>query len=337
MAVTFENRTAKEVTYPDFAEYLDRMFSWFIKPAIKIKPDLIHANDADTLRIAMAVKDYWKEREHHVAVVYDAHEYTAGVHRPNPSWKPAMLDQESKYISRVDAVVTVSETIAAMLMDEFNLAVMPSVVLNAPSRGVVHDDLPFPTLRQSLALSPEVPLFTYVGVSAPARGIHTVIEALVNTPNSHFALVTKSNNYVVDCLQAARDLGVSDRIHLLPYVPHQWVSAYIADSTAGMNPAVHHPNHEFSCFTKFYEYLHAHLPIVTSDVKTMAHETITRNIGTVFVAENSIDCARAMDDLFREVESYRLAITEELISEWSWEVQAQKLSELYAKVGMANN
>lgn len=333
---SFENRTVKEIVYPDFSEYLDRMFSWFVKPAIKIKPNLIHANDADTLRIAMAVKDYWKEREHHVAVVYDAHEYTAGVHRPNPSWKPAMLDQESKYISRVDAVVTVSETIAAMLMDEFNLAVMPSVVLNAPSRGVVHDDLPFPTLRHSLALGPEVPLFTYVGVSAPARGIHTVIEALVNTPKSHFALVTKSNNYVVDCLQTARDLGVSDRVHLLPYVPHQWVSAYIADSTAGMNPAVHHPNHELSCFTKFYEYLHARLPIVTSDVKTMAHETVTRNIGTVFVAENSIDCARAMDDLFREVESHRLAITVELINEWSWEVQAQKLSEIYAKIQLAN-
>ena len=337
LVVPFEERTAKEISYPDFSDYLDRMYSWFLVPAIKIKPDLIHANDADTLRIAMAVKDYWRQRHHTVAVVYDAHEYTAGVHRPNPSWMPAMVGQELKYISQVDAVVTVSETIAGMLMEEFNLKSMPSVVLNAPSKGAEHGDLPFPTVRQSLGLGPEVPIFTYVGVSAPARGIHTVIEALVHSPQSHFALITKSNNYVVDCLQTARDLGVSDRVHLLPYVPHQWVSAYISDSTAGINPAVHHANHELSCFTKFYEYLHAYLPIVTSDVKTMAKETKERGIGTVFIAEDSLDCARAMNELLKDINSYRAAITDELISEWSWEVQASKLDALYTQVMTETN
>ena len=331
---SIDSRVAKEkeIIYPDFADYLERMFSWFIKPAIKTKPDLIHANDADTLRIAIAVKDYWKEREHHVAVVYDAHEYTAGVHRLNPSWKPAMLEQEHRYMLRSDAVVTVSETIALMLMEEFKLASMPSVVLNAPSEEDLHGDLPFPTLRQSLELAPEVPVFTYVGVSAPARGIHTVIEALVHSPDSHFALITKSNNYVVDCLQIAKDLGVSDRVHLRPYVPHQWVSAYISDSTAGINPAVHHPNHELSCSTKYYEYIHARLPIVMSDLKVMAQVTREKMIGEVFIAEDSIDCARAMNLIAKSIPKYTANITDELVHEWSWEKQAENLSSIYRSI-----
>jgi glycogen(starch) synthase len=329
---SIENRMAKDIIYPDFGDYLERMYSWFIKPAIKSKPDLIHANDADTLRIAIAVKDYWKEKDHHVAVVYDAHEYTAGVHRPNPSWKPVMIEQECKYILRSDAVVTVSETIALMLMEEFELPTLPSVVLNAPSREVLHDDLPFPTLRQSLELAPEVPIFTYVGVTAPARGIHTVIEALVHSPESHFALITNSNNYVVDCLQIARDLGVSDRVHLKPYVPHQWVSAYISDSTAGINPAVHHPNHELSCSTKYYEYIHARLPIVMSDLKVMAQVTREKMIGEVFVAEDSLDCARAMNLIVKSIPKYTANITDELVHEWSWEKQAETLSSLYGSL-----
>jgi glycosyltransferase involved in cell wall biosynthesis len=332
LALSFESRTIKEIVYPDFAEYLQRMYTWFVKPAIKIKPDLIHANDADTLRIAIAVKDFWEARNHRVAVVYDAHEYTAGVHRPNPTWIPAMLEQEFSNISKVDGVVTVSEKIASMLVDDFKLDVMPTVVLNAPSLGIAQGDIPFPTLRQELELGPIVPIFTYVGVSAPARGIHTVIEALVHNSESHFALITKSNNYVFDCMQTARDLGVAERVHVLPYVPHQWVSAYISDSTAGINPAVHHPNHELSCSTKYYEYMHGRLPIVMSDLIVMAETTREKKVGEVFIAEDAIDCARAMKLVADYRQTYVDNITDELINYWSWENQEARLNSLYEKL-----
>ncbi len=330
-AHSFENR-ATTIVYPNFADYLQRMYSWFVNPAIKSKPDLIHANDADTLRIAIAVKDYWAAKNHRVAVVYDSHEYTAGVHRPNPTWMPAMLEQEATYLPRVDAVMTVSEEIASMLKEEFSLPVMPAVVVNAPSKEIDHGQIPFPTLRESLALENHVPLFTYVGVAAPARGIHTVVEALPHLPHAHFALVTRSNTYVQDCLQTAADLGVADRVHLLPYVPHQWVSAYIADSTAGINPAVHHPNHELSCSTKYYEYIHAQLPIVMSDLRVMARVTRETNVGEVFVAEDAVDCARAMELVASSRDTYTSNITDDLVTNWSWEKQAQILEELYDRL-----
>ena len=318
-----------EVKHTDFSEYLERMHSWFIYPAIKIKPDIIHANDADTLSIAIESKEYWASKGHSVAVVYDSHEFTSGVYRANPTWLPAMERLEFKYIPKVDAVVTVSEAIAKLMKARFTLDQLPQVVVNAPSFQSEEVALPFPSLRESLNLDVSIPLFVYVGVSAELRGIHTAIEALVDYPEAHLALVTKSNNYLYSCKELAKELGVMDRVHIKPYVPQHLVSAYISDATAGISPILHHPNHELSCFTKFYEFLHSRLPIVTSDVQVMKETTIRLGIGTSFIAGDPVNCAKQMKALNSNLIEYRSAITDELLSELSWETQESRLHDTY--------
>jgi len=327
-----ENYISKEIAHPDFGTYLEKMHSWFVYQAIAVKPDLIHANDADTLSIAIAVKDHWKLRGHKVAVVYDAHEYTSGVYRPNPTWLPAMESLEERFVPQVDAVATVSDAIAKLLKEKFALPTLPTVILNAPSKEVENIELPFPSLRVSLNLPASTPLFVYVGVSAQVRGIHTAVEALNYYPDAHLAVVTKFNNYVRSCVEMATDAGVNDRLHILPYVPQHLVSTYIADATAGISPCLHHPNHELSCFTKFYEYLHAGLPIVTSDVQVMKETTLQYGVGTAFVAEDSSDCAVQMKLLASDVAKFRNAIAQSLLDDWSWETQAVKLNALYNSV-----
>lgn len=330
--VSIESYLPREVVFPDFGKYLEKMHSWFVYPAISVKPDLIHANDADTLSIAVAVKDHWKLRGHDVAVIYDSHEFTSGVYRPNPTWLPAMESLEKRYIPQVDAVATVSGAIAKLLKDKFELPTLPTVILNAPSKEVDAVQLPFPSLRASLKLDDSVPLFVYVGVSAQMRGIHTAVEALKFYPDAHLAVITKFNNYVRSCVEMATDLGVDDRLHILPYVPQALVSTYISDATAGISPCLHHPNHELSCFTKFYEYLHAGLPIVTSDVQVMKETTLEFGVGTVFVAEDASDCAAQMKLLASGISSYKSAISQSLLDDWSWETQAAKLEVLYKSV-----
>ena len=332
VAVNIETYLSREVVFQDFGKYLEKMHSWFVYPAIGVKPDLIHANDADTLSIAIAVKDHWKLRGHNVSVVYDSHEFTSGVYRPNPTWLPAMESLEERYIRQVDAVATVSDAISTLLQDKFKLPTLPTVILNAPSKEVDAVQLPFPSLRASLKLDSSIPLFVYVGVSAQMRGVHTVIEALKFYPDANLAVVTKLNNYVRSCVEMATDLGVEDRLHILQYVPAHLVSTYISDATAGISPCLHHPNHELSCFTKFYEYLHAGLPIVTSDVQVMKETTLEYGVGTVFVAEDARDCAAQMEKLASGITNFKGAISQSLLDDWSWETQAEKLDALYKSV-----
>ncbi|MEE3920634.1 glycosyltransferase [Micromonospora sp. BRA006-A] len=82
--------------------------------------------------------------------------------------------------------------------------------------------------------------------------------------------------------ELAAELGVADRVHLLPYVPHWQVSAFVAPADLGVIPIHHKPNHEIALITKFFEYAHGGLPMVVSDVRTMAEATRATGHGEVF-------------------------------------------------------
>jgi glycosyltransferase involved in cell wall biosynthesis len=281
------------------------------------------------LPVAIAIKNQCAKASHIVKVVYDAHEYTRGVHRPNSTWLPAMCNAEDSNISQADAVLTVTESICELIKDDHQLAIQPSLIMNAPSLEFTKQEAPFPTLREQLELADDTPLFVYLGVTAPARGLHTVVEALPQLPEVHLALVTSQNATVEQLTKQATELGVSERLHVVPMVSHEWVSSYIRGCTAGVNPALHNPNHEHSISTKFYEYLHAHVPIIVSDLRDMKILTEQIGNGEVFVAEDVDDFVLAAQRLLTNPARYQLAMTPELLREYSWEAQLLKLNEVY--------
>ena len=61
-----------------------------------------------------------------------------------------------------------------------------------------------------------------------------------------------------------------------------------------MIPIQHWPNHEIALITKFFEYSHARLPLVVSDVRTMAETVRETGQGEVFEAEDVADFVRAV-------------------------------------------
>ena len=60
---------------------------------------------------------------------------------------------------------------------------------------------------------------------------------------------------------------------MLPYVPQEEVVSFIRGADVGVIPLHHDLNHEISLITKYFDYAHAGLPIVVSDVRTMAATT----------------------------------------------------------------
>jgi glycosyltransferase involved in cell wall biosynthesis len=292
----------------------------------QLAPDVIHANDCDTLGIALRAKARAAKKGKRISVLYDAHEYVQGVHRKHPMWRIAMSLLEAESIHKVDSVMTVSETIAQMLESDYHLTQTPSVVLNAPRRKQPAIDPEMQTIRKKIGLSDEVPLHVYVGAAAPQRGLSTMIDALRTSTKDHIALVVNpANAYVKSEFARAQSLGVADRVHIHAYVPEWYVSTFVSDATSGVIPILHYPNHEISLVTKFFEYLHAGLPIIVSDMKTMAAEVKSRGNGVVFTAENSQELAAAYEEITLNRARYVAAITPQLLDEYAWEHQGDKL------------
>ncbi|MDM4718294.1 glycosyltransferase family 4 protein [Micromonospora sp. WMMA1363] len=307
-----------------------------------LRPDLIHANDFRMLGVAARVKIRAAARGHEIKVVWDAHEFLPGL-RPrqdNARWLPANRAHEREYATVADAVVTVSEALADLLVREHGLTERPAVVMNAPSMGDAHlgDVGHVPDLRSLCGIGSGTPLLAYSGGIAPVRGVDVMVDGLSQLPGVHIALVSlppgQSSTPSIDGLLArAVRLGVADRVHVLPYVPYDQVARFLSAGDAAVSPLIHLPNHEIALSNKFFEYSHARLPIVVSDVKTMAEMVRTTGQGEVFRAKDVDDYVRAVRAVLADPERYRAAYDRPgLLQSWTWEAQAAVLDAVYHRL-----
>ncbi|MFS3127237.1 glycosyltransferase family 4 protein [Nocardioides sp. Bht2] len=300
----------------------------------RLKPDIIHANDFRMLGVG--ARAMWRARAagRPVKLVWDAHEFLPGL-KPwsaHPHWHTAQILHEREYAPAADAVVTVTEPLAELLVAEHGLKVSPTVVLNAPLTATDATLTSSADIRTSCGLGPDVPLLVYSGAAAPQRGLTTMIEALPLLPGVHAALVVNlpPNNYVQEVIELAHRLGVGDRLHVLPYVPVEEIVPFLSSATVGIIPAHKWLNHEISLGTKFFEYSHARLPIVTSNLKAMADMVTETGQGEVFKAEDTADYVRAVNKVLAAPEAYRKAYQDEaLLASWTWERQAEILDGVY--------
>ncbi|MEU0147755.1 glycosyltransferase family 4 protein [Streptomyces sp. NPDC006288] len=303
-----------------------------------LEPDLIHANDFRMLGVGARAKLRAGAKGREVKLVWDAHEFLPGIKPWNthPRWHIAQCAYELEFSRYADAVTTVSETLAEMLAERHGLKAKPEVVLNAPDAEIAPEQAaePVPDLRELCGIGPNVPLAVYSGAAAPQRGLDVMVEALPELPGTHVAFVVlrPNSDYMNQLSARAEELGVSERLHILPYVPHYQVVPFLATADVGVIPIHHWPNHEIALITKFFEYSHARLPFVVSDVKTMGEMVARTGQGEVFTAEDVSDYVRAVKAVLSDPEKYRRVYDSEgLLEEWTWEAQAEVLDAVYTR------
>ncbi|WP_193611195.1 glycosyltransferase family 4 protein [Nocardioides lijunqiniae] len=300
-----------------------------------LDPDLIHANDFRMLGVGARAKLRAALRDRPVALVWDAHEYLPGA-RPwsnHPRWHPAQMAHEREYSAYADEVVTVSEELGQLLQQRHRLPRPPTVVLNCPLLPQPsRDGDPVPDMRALVGADDATSLLVYAGSPSRQRGLRTVVEALPELPGVRFAIVTAvpESEPVLEVVQRAEELGVADRLHLLPYVSPDDVVTYLSAADVGLIPIEHFPNHEIALITKFFEYSHARLPIVVSDVRAMSRQVRETGQGEVFRAGDVPDLVRALRAVLADPARYRAAYDGPApLAEWTWEGQSVILDEAY--------
>jgi glycogen(starch) synthase len=303
----------------------------------ELAPDLIHAHDFRMLGVGARATIRARAAGREVKLVWDAHEYLPGIKpwQDNARWLPALRAHEREYAPYADAVVTVSEGLAELLRADHGLAELPAVVLNAPAVSAVSGGESGPGLRQRCGVDSDVPLLVYSGAAAEQRGLGLMVEALPHLPGAHVAFIVNKPDgpYVRGLVARAVALGVAQRLHVLPYVPHWQVVSFLSGADVGVIPIHHYPNHEIALITKFFEYSHARLPLVVSDVRTMAATVRATGQGEVFRAEDVADYVRAVRAVLADPRRYRDAYDKPgLLENWTWERQAEVLDAVYRRL-----
>lgn len=318
--------------WPHLVDYEATFFDAFRA----LEPDLIHVHDRHPLPGA-AKYSSWAERTPGIRPVkwlYDAHEFVPTQHLPPPvEHQQAWIAVESECIQQADAVVTVTDKIADLIKQRHRLDTTPAVVRNLPSLKQAEQNDLRSDVRSELGLAPDVPIAVYAGGITPQRGLRTLLDAQPMVPGLHVAIICKNDEERRSALRAqASKLGTEDRLHFLDYVPASHVSRFISTANLGISALLPSPAHEEAAPTKVSEYLHAHLPVVVSDMRAQAERVRRLGFGAVYPSGNANLMAKTLVHVLANPSEFTRRITEKVILDNSWESDAPVLERIWQRL-----
>lgn len=296
-----------------------------------VRPHLIHALGHRALGVAIRAALRAEGSGHRIEVVWDVPPRTAA---PSRRATVAGDAHERVFAPEADGVVTVGEGLARELRARHRLSATPAVVRNAPP--LVSNPPPHPSgIRARCRLAPDVPLLVHTGPVTPERGPATVVEALPKLYDLHAAFVVPDpgHPHLRELRDRAAQLGVHARLHVVPYVPVDEIPAFLASADIGVLPVHQLPYHQTVLSTRYFEYAHARLPVVVSDVRAMAAATLELGNGEVFRARDTADFVRAVGAVLTNPHRYRKAYDRtDILRQWSWQTESAPLLDLYTRL-----
>lgn len=307
--------------------------------ALRQRPQLIYANDLDTLPAAA-----WAAAILRVPFVYDAHEvYVDEYPELGAEQRQARACVEAHFVGQAAAVLTVNQLLATDLSERYRLP-LPSVVRNLPQ------NLPCESLRPPVQrpLGDEGSLrLLYHGahIGLSQHGVDDLLRALQRLrqpgPGQLQVVLTLRGGLLPDEERALRaridSLGLQAAVHIAPPVPgaEALVSAAVADG-AEVGLAVHPPlclSYVYTTSSKVYEYQLAGLAVCASDVLGNRH-SVAPQAGVFYVAGDDAGLADCLRPLARDRQLLRRmqqSAYEHAVRHLRWQDEKQPLLQTVAR------
>ncbi len=257
-------------------------FARFVLGALGTRPDAVQANDAVMLPPA-----YVAARLARASLVYDSHELATGVPYRSRARARTVALLEGWLVRRADTVVTVSDGIADRLTARSRLRRRPAVVRNVPDPaldaaggggGAVHD-------LRALLTAPGAPLVLHQGVMMRERGCESLIRAAAQLSGPNVVFLGWGNDeYVAGLRRLADELGITDRVHIVPPVPLTALLAHTRQADLGLTLLEDtRENHRLALPNKLFEYMVAEVPVVASALPEI--ERVVHGLGVGWTAD----------------------------------------------------
>ena len=280
------------------------------------KPDVIHANDLNTLTAACQAA-----KKLGCKVVYDSHEICVENHNMKGIYKKLNALCENVFIKRIDKMVCVSHAAADYFENRYSIE-KPMVITNC-------------SLKAEKALSTEknegFEILNH-GQYYAGRGYDVIVEAaalLKEYPEIKIAL--RGFGAMEDELRARAEETESKNVifyppvlvnELIPYASRSMVGVAITENTC--------INFELSVSNKIFEYASAGLPVIMSDIPEHRYLNEKYNFG-IILEENTPECfAKAAIKLYTDKDFYNICAenANKLSEEVNWENEFFRLIEI---------
>jgi len=256
------------------------------------RTDIIVANDLDTLLPAFLIA-HLKRRE----LVYDSHEYFTEAegltNRPLP--KKVWLAIEGFIFPKLKYVITVNETIAGIYRALYHVPV--HVVRNVPmlrEQEVVasRDALGLPSDKRIILLQG-----AYID---PDRGGMELAQGMEFLPYA-LLLIIGSGRDLENIKREVAKRKLEDRVCFIDKLPFRELQQYTAVADVGVSlDKPLHLNYAYSLPNKLFDYIHAGLPVLVSDLPELRRIVEGYNLGRVLSRVEPREIATALQEMFSD-------------------------------------
>ena len=295
--------------------------------------DVWHGHDMTSLPAIARLK-----AERGGLAVYDSHEVylESGRHAAQPSWAKSTLEKlERQLVARVDAVITVNQSLATILADRFGGRPV-DVLYNCPPRVI--GSLRRSPVRARTGLSRQTPLIMYHGSLAPHRGVEQLLEALLLPARTGVHLAFLGFGPLVAWLrEVSRDVAYGGRVHILDSVPPEELVGFLAGVDVAVAPIqASSLNHRFSSPNKVFEAIAAGTPVAGSDFpefRRVILDPAFGPLGELFDPSRPEEIAAATRRLLDLPPAAKGALRRRCrraaSERWNWQVESNRLVRLY--------
>lgn len=291
--------------------YIELNIRLFIYLLFK-RVDVITANDLDTLSAC-----FFASKIKGVKLVYDSHEYFTELpelaHRPFEKGIWVMV--ERFIFPKLRWVSTVGHCIAKEYERIYGVPV--KVVRNMPvSAGISESELP------------KERVLIYQGAINVGRGIELMMEAMRFLPE--YMLWIVGDGTTLEKIRA-QALGYKN-VKVWGKVPFEELRPITKQALLGLSLEEDLGlNYRFALPNKLFDYVHAAIPVVISDLPEMRHLVEEYQLGMVLEKRTPQSLAQTIRDVVENTDRYNSMVhnCKEARKELNWEAEEGKLLALY--------
>lgn len=254
--------------------------------------DMVHCNDVDTLFAGSELRRKGAAK----ALLYDSHEYWAGMGIEGSRSNIALREAEADGIQKADFVVTVNPIIANLLMEQYNLKKSPSVVMNCPYRydGEINVDDVHTPVR-----------IIFQGKMQAYRGLVKLIYAFKHIKNgvltmSGYGPLKKRLELIVEEENISNKIFFTDR-----YNPEDSIKILRDHDIGIITYEDIIPNNIYSSPNKLFEYAMAGLALATSNFPFLAKVIKENDMGKLIEKITPESIAETLNSMISDTEQLK--------------------------------
>jgi glycosyltransferase involved in cell wall biosynthesis len=238
-------------------------------------------------------------------------------------------------LPRCAGVITASPLYAQEIRNQYHYPEV-TVVNNLPNyRAVSRGD----RLQKYLGLSPNVRIVLYQGNIQLNRSLDILVHAApFLEPDIVIVMMGKALETTRIQLESQiASKGVANRVKIIPPVPYEELLDWTASADIGLT--IFSPNYtrsiRFCLPNKFFEYLMAGQPVLSSQLDAIADVIKTYDVGQIVTSLVPSDIGAAINAMLADTAALarmRNNALEAARHEFNWENESQKLIQLYHAV-----